>query len=400
MNNDDRAHPSIARRNQRDVLGAIAINGPLSRTDIAVQTGLHAASVSRITKALLAAGLIRERSEVETPGKRGRRFIELEINPSGGFVISIAINALEQSVTLANLGNQDIGRLDLQALDITDVPAVLDAIVTGALKMIARNGVDPSRVLGVGVAVAGVIDRETGTVISSPTLGWADVPLRQALSEGLNLDVTVENLPNAINLAEYRFGVASGFSSTLLMNTALGIGSSLLLNGGLHRTAGGSGVLTGEVLIDGEGGRAARSLNLAAGGRGVLVESGLSVEAVADLSPNDATRRLDKLIDAAIAGDPDSIATFIRAGQTLGRFMAFTGSVLQPEAYLISGPLARVPAYAEAARAALARHLGEEGWVFCVSDMTNLAAARGLAIGTYLIDKDLDIPALGEQEAA
>ena len=173
-----------------------------------------------------------------------------------------------------------------------------------------------------------------------------------------------------------------------------------MLNGSLHRTAGGSGALTGEVLIDGAGGQAARSLNLAAGGRGVLVESGLSVEAVAGLSPNDATRRLDKLIDAAIAGDPDSLATFTRAGQTLGRFMAFTGSVLQPEAYLISGPLARVSAYAEAARAALALHLGEQGLVFCVSEMTNLAAARGLAIGTYLIDKDLDIPALGEQEAA
>ena len=93
--NDGRSHPSVARRNLRDVLGTIVLNGPLSRTEISRHTGLHAASVSRITKSLIAADLIRERSEVTTPGKPGRRFIELEVNPEGGYVIGIAINALE-----------------------------------------------------------------------------------------------------------------------------------------------------------------------------------------------------------------------------------------------------------------------------------------------------------------
>lgn len=398
---DDRSHQSVARRNQRDVLSSIARHGPLSRTDIAERTGLHAASVSRITKSLLEAGLISETSELSIPGKRGRRFVVLELDPAGGYVIGIAINALEQSVTLANIRNERIDRVDLRAPDIRDNAAVIREIITEALGMIRRNDIPRARLLGASVAVTGVVDTETGDVLTAPPLGWLSVPLGQELSDGLRVRVTVENLPNAINLAEFRFGIAAQHSSTFLMNTALGVGSSLLLNGSLHRGGAGSGVLTGEFLAGapiGDGVR--RSMNLLAGGRGVLVEMGMSVDEATDLTPVDATRRLKALIGDAEKGDNLAIQALARAGHALGTFMAITGSVVQPEAYIISGPLSRVPAYAGACKIALREQLSGADLTICVSMMTAQSAARWLAIGNYLIDNDLDISIIGATEAA
>lgn len=398
--NDGRSHPSVARRNLRDVLGTIVLNGPLSRTEISRHTGLHAASVSRITKSLIAADLIRERSEVSTPGKPGRRFIELEINPEGGYVIGIAINALEQSVTLANLRNERIERIDLQTDNVSDWPALIRSIVECVSSMADGHGIARERIFGASVAVTGVVNTDTGAVIAAPPLGWNDVPLRERLAEGLQMDVAVENLPNAINLAEHRFGISADLSSTLLMNTALGVGASLLLNGRLHKGLHSSGMLTGEVLFNGDDGRPSRALNLAAGGRGAMVEAGLPLCEVQQMSAADATRRLTALMAEAEKGDPDVVEALRRAGRMMGQFMAMAGSVVQPEAFILSGLLGRTPAYADACAAALREQLGDDTVNVRVSMMTTQAAARWLAIGTWLVDKDLALPGLGIAEAA
>ncbi|MDA0681555.1 MAG: ROK family transcriptional regulator [Proteobacteria bacterium] len=397
----DRSHQSVARRNQRDVLSAVARNGPLPRTEIALKTGLHTASVSRITKSLIEAGLLREKSEIAIPGKRGRRFVELEIDPAGGYVIGIAINAFEQSVTLANIRNERIDRVDLQLTDIRNADAVISGIIETVRQMIVRNDVPRSRLLGASVAVTGVIDTETGDVIVAPPLGWENVALEQRLADGLNIRVTIENLPNAVNLAEYRFGIAAKYSTSFLMNTALGVGSSLMLNGYLHRGHNRSGVLTGNVTVPAQYGDAMqRTLDLAAGGRGVLVEMGMSIAEAENLAPLDATQMLLRVIDDAGKNDKQALEALSRAGHALGAFMAHSGSVIQPEAYIISGLLSRVPAYANACKVALRKHLGISDVVICVSEMTVQAAARWLAIGNYLIDNDLETADLDATEAA
>jgi predicted NBD/HSP70 family sugar kinase len=398
---DDRSHQSVARRNQRDVLSSIALNGPLSRTDIASKTGLHAASVSRITKSLIEAGLICEKSAIATPGKPGRRFVELEIDPAGGYVIGIAINALEQSVTLANIRNERIDRVDLRIKDVRDSKAVIQGIIESALQMIVRNEIPRARLLGASVAVTGVIDTETGDVIVAPTLGWENVDLERQLAAGINTRVTVENLPNAVHLAENRFGIASRYTTTFLMNTALGVGSSLMFNGSLHRGQNGSGVLTGNVAIHAPYGDAAiRPLDLAAGGRGVLVEMGMPIGEAQALAPSEATQLLERVISDAAENNLNAVQALSRSGHTLGAFMALSGSVIQPEAFIISGLLSRVPAYANACKVALRQHLSIRDVTICVSTMTAQAAARWLAIGNYLIDHDLETEGLNESEAA
>lgn len=164
----------------------------------------------------------------------------------------------------------------------------MEDIIAAVRTMTTRSRIARRRLLGASVAVTGVVDTESGRVLNAPTLGWYDVPIRDGLALGLDLPVVLENLPNAINLAEHRFGIAIGCSSTLLMNTALGVGSSLLLDGRLHRGKDGSGMLAGEAIYEIGADGTPRTLNAAAGGRGVLVEAGLSVADVQALPPSPA----------------------------------------------------------------------------------------------------------------
>jgi predicted NBD/HSP70 family sugar kinase len=69
--------------------------------------------------------------------------------------------------------------------------------------------------LGLGVATGGWVDRETGTVVEHPLLGWRDVPLRELFAERTGLLVHVDGHARALLQGERLFGLARGRSSVM-----------------------------------------------------------------------------------------------------------------------------------------------------------------------------------------
>ncbi|MDX3575310.1 ROK family protein, partial [Streptomyces sp. ID05-47C] len=69
--------------------------------------------------------------------------------------------------------------------------------------------------LGVGVAVGGWVDRDSGTVVEHPLLGWRDVPVRELVGARTGLPVHVDGHARALVDAERLFGRARGSRSLL-----------------------------------------------------------------------------------------------------------------------------------------------------------------------------------------
>ena len=128
----DGSRQDLGRANRRRVLAELVFRGPVSRSAIAERTGLTNASVSRITRDLIEAGLVMERASVVNPNRPGRRFVELDIDGSGGYVLGIGLNVFQQSVTLADLKNNRIDRIDLSLADLSDPEVVIAEIVKAA----------------------------------------------------------------------------------------------------------------------------------------------------------------------------------------------------------------------------------------------------------------------------
>ena len=95
-------------RNRNRVITEILRSPGLSRTDIGNAVGLNVASVSRITRDLIDADLIRESDAFGPKGRPGRRSVGLKPYGDGGYIIGIGLNAFRQSVTLADLENRKI----------------------------------------------------------------------------------------------------------------------------------------------------------------------------------------------------------------------------------------------------------------------------------------------------
>jgi len=398
----DRNRTEMARTNRRAILAEAALRGPLSRTDIANSTGLTAASVSRITRELIEADLLWELPADDAkprarPRNPGRRFIQLDVNPSGGYVLGIGVNVFSQTVTLADLKNRRIARRDLKLRDLTDPEWVVGQVVQEAKKMAAAHVPDRRRLLGASFAFTGAVDPRTGAVRTSPYLRWGEVSLGDKLAHGLDMPVRLESLPAALAIAESRFGAAQGIADLLMVNCSLGIGAALLSNGHLVRGHDFSAGLIGGITPCGAPGE---TLDTLAGGHGVLKRLFGNRLEIAKTPSNKLAEMLMEAVGLCKHGDLEAISAFEDAGEALGRFLVPILGLLRPKGLMIAGPLTQAPSFVRAYKNYLHKVATEYDCELMVSDLSPQAAARWLAIDEFLLERDLNLSDLKLSRAA
>ncbi|MGP1585147.1 MAG: ROK family protein [Schwartzia sp. (in: firmicutes)] len=163
---------------------------------------------------------------------------------------------------------------------------------------------------GIGVATAGVVDRDTGTIpydaMNIP--GYRGTRLKAILSEATGLFVAVENDVNCAALGEYWLGAGAGASSLAMLTLGAGVGGALLVEGRIHHGAFG---FAGEVgYLPLHGGSLEAQASTAALLRRVAEAKGLPVDAVdgemvfawAKAGDGIACRALEDWLEALAAG--------------------------------------------------------------------------------------------------
>jgi glucokinase len=102
-------------------------------------------------------------------------------------------------------------------------------------------------VRSIGIGVAGQVDR-AGVVVSSPNLGWKNVPLRAHLERALRLPVTVTNDVRAATYGEWHYGAGRGKHDLVCVFVGTGVGGGIVAEGqlryGASDTAGEVGHMT------------------------------------------------------------------------------------------------------------------------------------------------------------
>ncbi|MBI6545957.1 MAG: ROK family protein [Cyanobacteria bacterium NC_groundwater_1444_Ag_S-0.65um_54_12] len=116
--------------------------------------------------------------------------------------------------------------------DPPNVLAVLDATAAMAWRIV--EDLPYNAILALGVACSGLINRPEGIILSSPSLGWHNVALRDELERRLPWKVFIGNNVNLATLGEWQQGAGSGAASLLGIFIGTGIGAGLILNGQLY----------------------------------------------------------------------------------------------------------------------------------------------------------------------
>jgi hypothetical protein len=180
---DELGHRSetVRRANLSSIVRELHEAGPLSRSDLVVRTGLTRSAIRGLIGELVAGDLVTE-GPATLDGTPGRPSPVVRAEPHGAVVLALEIAVDSLAAATVGLGGNIF---DLVRIDLPRGRSSVDDIAT-ALAGLARTLRDAlpadDSLVGVGVAVVGVVRRSDGMVSLAPNLGWRDEPLGDRLA--------------------------------------------------------------------------------------------------------------------------------------------------------------------------------------------------------------------------
>ena len=369
-----RATRSTSREiNRRIALNLVREHEPISRAELARRMKIGRGVVTALVGELIADGSVYEGATVDAP--RGRKPTMLYVRTRDRLVIAIDVRLSRTYLMLSDFAGTELA---LESFETRFAPTDLVDELARRVRLIlneergprseevgwTRNHssqVPPSSVLvprssrpaaakgrevvGIGLVVPGMVDRNTGRVLHAPQLGWRDVDVRDALATATGLPVHIENAPIACALAKMWLGGAPTGTDFAYVTVSDGVGVGIVVDGqvvrGHHNTAG----EFGHVPLDADGPRCL------CGARGCWEAYTSNVATIArylgrTVAPT-STRELlqsmpltmPELVARAREGEHRAIAALTETGRYLGLGLATLIAALNPGTIFVGGEI-------------------------------------------------------------
>ncbi|MFT2817079.1 ROK family protein [Leifsonia sp. A12D58] len=324
-------HDDVRRHNLSTILRLVHRNGASSRSQLTRLTGLNRSTIAALVAELVELGLAVER-EPDHTNQVGRPSPIVAVNEH---VVAVAINPEIDAITVGIVGlDGTVHRRIRHAVDAA--PTAVEAVDI-AVRVIAdlRTELDPNaRIVGIGVAVPGLVRAQDGLVRHAPHLGWVDEPLAEMLELATGYPVFAANDASLGAMAERYFGAGKGLTDLIYLNGgASGIGGGLIVGG---------------VAIGGVDGYAGEFGHTRVSSSGNTDSAGVTGTLEAEVTRRDLLRVLglasadaDELERALLASDSAEVRATVNAQlDYLGVALAGAVNILNPQLIVLGGFLA------------------------------------------------------------
>lgn len=308
----------------------VRASGPISRADLARQSGLSAPTVSTIVGMLLERGILVEVATARANG--GRPPVLLDIDATGGYVVGIKLRGDGLTTVVCDLDTQVVATMEANVSLVGDPAAAIHAIQQESRRALRAAAVPRAKVLGVGIGLSGVIDSRAGVCRFSHLLQWRDAELAKPLRRGLRLPVWVDNDMNTLAVAEKWAGDALACRDFVTLSVGRGIGLGIVIGRAPYRGATGASGEFGHMIVEPGGPRCEC-------GRFGCLEALVGEDALRRRVGERLGREVprEELIALAADGDPVTVEVLESAGRKLGLAVANMITLLNPELLIISG---------------------------------------------------------------
>jgi N-acetylglucosamine repressor len=335
--------------NRAVVFRAIREAGGNSRADLAKKTGLNPATLTHITRELLARGLVAEAGSGEA--RVGRRSSLLRIHPHLGHIVAVRlsrhnIQGLITDLDLRELINHTAAASFLTQPIEVSAPAVLEVIET----LIAKSGVARQSILGIGISAPGPLDARRGILIAPPNFpGWVSAPLREIVAAQTGFATFLDNDANSAALAEKWFGAGRAMDNFVYLLVEDGVGGGVVINGDLYRgehdIAGELGHMTidrhGPVCDCGNTGclELYAAPSVAENRLRQAVRAGQPTQVAEWVGPDDSQITFEMVVRAARLGDGLAREALVEIAQALGVAAVNISNTFDPQAIILGGKI-------------------------------------------------------------
>jgi glucokinase len=230
------------------------------------------------------------------------------------------------------------------------VDRVVRMIKESMREVMDEKGVGPEAFAGIGIGSPGPLDRKTGTVISTPNLGWRNFPLRDLIQNAVGLPASLDNDANAATYGEWWMGAGRGVDTLVGVTLGTGIGGGIVLNGELFHGANDAAAEIGHMTIDSTGRKCNCGnygcLEAYASGRAIAARAieGLESDAssiLPELAGDISNITAETVFEAVVQGDPYATEVINDTAKFLGVGLANVINILNPEVLVIAGGVTR-----------------------------------------------------------
>ncbi|MBE0481223.1 MAG: ROK family protein [Dehalococcoidia bacterium] len=214
------------------------------------------------------------------------------------------------------------------------------------------SDVDRDSVLGLGIAVAGLVMPAPGILLTSPhMLKWYNTNFKEAFAREPGFPVWVGNDANLAVLGEHAFGAGKGIKDLVYLTVSTGIGAGVLIDGRLLLGSVGFAAELGHTTIDVNGPPcpcgSRGCLDIMASGTGIArmarerLRAGES-SVLSDLSGGDPGKVTAVMVEqAARAGDRLAAEVMRTAMTNLGAGIVNIIHAFNPDTILIGGGVSK-----------------------------------------------------------
>jgi glucokinase-like ROK family protein len=344
MRNDP--HPKgspqyINKLNKIKILNLIRENGPISRADAAKHSGISAPTVTRIVDSLIQENLVHEIGTGVSRG--GRRPTLLEFSGNDNLVIGIDLGTTHIYGVLSNFAAETVAEIKCDTHIDEDFLHIMDRTAGVICELRNHRSVKGKKIFGVGLAVAGLINRWKNIIEYSPDFHWKNADVVKALSAKCELPIIFDNVTRVMALGELWYGIGNKVKNFIVVNIGYGIGAGIIINGKpLYGPKGMAGEF-GHITLDKDS-----DLQCECGNLGCL-EALASGRAIAFIAQRELKRgvksKLSNITDitaehvalAAKAGDAVAQNIFNQATEYLSIGIASLVNLISPQAVLLGG---------------------------------------------------------------
>lgn len=284
--------------NQRTVLNAIRRAGETTRTKLAAQTGLSTPTVVGIVTRLIELGLVVPLDIVR--GRRGQPAKRMAVAADGAYGVGLNIDRDHLTLVVVDLAGDVRWRRTVEVAFA--LPAAVVAFASDAVAAaLAETGIDPARILGIGVAVPNDLGRIVLPYQPADYGAWEQVDLAD-LFAAFGWPVYVDNDAAAAAMGEAQSEIAFEEASFFYLLVSAGLGGGLVIDRTFYRGATGRSGEIGLMPDDGSGGPAVQDVVSISALLDRLEAAGAlrDIEGALDGSDGGSTRVIDRWVDDAV----------------------------------------------------------------------------------------------------
>ena len=261
-------------------------------------------------------------------------------------VIGVDISLEETTYAIVDAKGEVIAKGSFPTEDYPDINDYVSVLSSCIIDLVEKNGgYESIRSVGISAPSANFM---TGCIENSPNMPWKGIiPLAAMLRDRMGLAVALANNATVSALGEHAFGWAHGMRDFIVVTLGTGMGSCFFSNGLIHKGFDGFAGEVGHTCVEKDG------RQCGCGNKGCLEQytaaKGIiktAQEVLAESDKPSLMRQAEKLTPKIISqfcdeGDELAIEVYRRTGAYLGLGLANYASIVNPEAIIFTGGIAK-----------------------------------------------------------